>query len=230
MRRMSKSLRKRCWVALAASALIYGCAQEPYVKPRPIVPPKRVPAIGTTSEIVQTEGASYLVLNKSKDAAWKRMIESLRRADFAIEALDQKTGRAVLRYNGDPGSYIDCGRVVQTVKTEQGDKKYDFPAAQAYMQYEMASHGKIYQVDRKMALDARITVSFVEVDSATTRVSAQGAYAVTRDQSAFAQDEKALSFTDTINFKSSESAAFPNAATRCQATGKLEYALLSGLR
>jgi hypothetical protein len=231
MRRMNKVLRTHCLVVLAASFLIYGCAQEPYVKPRPIAPPKRVAAIGTNSEIVQGEAASYLVLSKTKDAVWKNMVESLRRSNFAIETLDQKTGRAVLRYNGDPKAYIDCGRVVQTVKTEKGEKKYDFPAAQAYMQYEIMRQGKVYQVDRKMNLDARITVSFAELDSGgTTKVSAQSGYAVTRDQSAFAQDEKPLSITDTINLKSGESATFPNAPTRCQATGKLEYELLSGLR
>ena len=58
---------------------VYGCAQEPYVKPREFVPPKRVEAMGSGAEIVQAEGSSYLVVSKAKTAAWKKMLQALRR-------------------------------------------------------------------------------------------------------------------------------------------------------
>jgi len=140
-------------------------------------------------------------------------------------------GTVQLRYSGDPAEFVDCGRVVSNVKTEQGERKYDFPASRAFMQYQIMTKGRLFQVERRMTLESVVTLRMKQVSAGRTRIDARSEYNLTRQQTATAAGyTKPLVLSDSVHFRSGESALFPNAATRCESTGKLEISVLAGLR
>jgi hypothetical protein len=84
------------------------------------------------------------------------------------------------------------------------------------------NQGKVYQVAPRITLDAQLTVMIEARPGGSTKASARAAYVVTRGQSATTANGKPLAFTDTISFKTGGTGTFPNAATKCHGTGKLE--------
>lgn len=215
-------------VVLAMFGLV-GCSMLED-RPQPGPPPVKPPTAYVKPEIEVVSNLERDVW-RPKRAAWKKFMLAVSRTNFFIDHVDENKGELQVRYSGDPQNYVDCGRVVNTVKTPQGDKIYDFAAASPYQQYQVMNKGKLFQVERRMGLTAAVRMAFNELEPEKTRVVAASAYNLTRDQSVVGgANSKPLLLNDTISFNSGETGTFPNAATKCQPTGKLEAELLGLLQ
>jgi hypothetical protein len=185
-----------------------------------------IPPPPTAAPETITSANSKIVM-KSRDNLWRSVTAALSQSRFAVTSVDYKTGVMQLRYAGDPRNYIDCGRVNSKV----GERTFDFPAASAYQQYQILSQGKIFNVDRRMNLEAQIALSIQALDTTRTSARADTRYGVTRDQYVTpTQGGAPFNASDSVNFMYNESATFPNAATRCTATLQLENELMQLVR
>ena len=209
-------------LALAGCTLLEG-------RPPPGPPPVKPPTAYTKPEI-DVVSAFERDVWRPKKTVWKKFMLAVSRTNFYIDHVDADNGEMQVHYSGDPKNYVDCGRVVNSVKTPQGDKIYDFAAASPYEQYQVMNKGKLFHVERRMGLTAAVRVGFEELEPGKTRVAAASAYNLTRDQSVVGANAKPLLLNDTISFNTGESGTFPNAATKCQPTGKLEAELFSLLK
>jgi hypothetical protein len=214
-------------LAVALWALA-GCAlldDRPQPGPPPVKPPTAYvkPDVDVVSDLERD-------VWRPKKTVWKKFMLAVSRTNFYIDHVDAANGQMQVHYSGDPKNYVDCGRVVNTVKTPQGDKIYDFAAASAYEQYQVMNKGKLFQVERRMGLTAAVRMVFDELEPDKTRVAAASAYNLTRDQSVVGANAKPLLLNDTISFNTGETGTFPNAATKCQPTGKLEAELFNLLK
>lgn len=199
-------------------------------RPQPGPPPVKPPTAYVKPEI-EVVSALERDVWRPKNAVWKKFMLAVSRTQFYIDRLDESKGELQVRYSGDPQSYVDCGRVSNTVKLPEGDKTFDFAAASPYQQYQIMRKGKMFQVERRMGLTASVRMVFSDVEAEKTRVAAASTYNLTRDQSVVGGgNSKPLLLNDTISFNTGESGTFPNAATKCQPNGKLEAELLSLLK
>ena len=171
-----------------------------------------------------------LVVDRARATLWRQLIAATEKTSFVVEGADQSTWTLRLRYTGEPREYIDCGRVTSKVKTAKGERNYDFAASKAYQQYELQRNDKLYLVDRRMNIDVRAMLVLESVAPAKTRVKLDSSYTVTRDQAVQGGGGQPFAMVDKINFKDSESATFPNAATKCRATGQFESDVMGLLR
>lgn len=223
---MTRHLR----VIVASSILLLAsCAQTP-VKytpaPTPVPPTRTIPS--PPSAVPETvTSANTKTVNKSRDNLWRSVSSALAQSRFAVTSVDYKSGAMQLRYAGDPRNYIDCGKVNAKVTLPTGDRVYEFPAAIASQQYQINNQGKIFNVDRRMTLEAQTVLSLQALDANSTATRIETRYGVTRDQFVTpTQGGAPFNASDSINFMYNESATFPNAATRCTATMKLENELM----
>ena len=199
-------------------------------RPQPVSPPVKPPTAYVKPEIDVVSDLERDVW-RPKKTVWKKFMLAVSRTNFHIDHVDAANGEMQVHYSGDPKNYVDCGRVVNTVKTPQGDKIYDFAAASPYEQYQVMNKGKLFQVERRMGLTAVVRMVFDKLEPEKTRVAAASAYNLTRDQSVVGgANAKPLLLNDTISFNTGETGTFPNAATKCQPTGKLEAELFSLLK
>ena len=199
-------------------------------RPQPGPPPVKPPTAYVKPEI---EAVSDLERDvwRTRKVAWKKFMLAVSRTHFYIDHVDEARGELQVHYSGDPQNYVDCGRVSNTVKLPEGDKRYDFSAASPYQQYQITRKGKVFQVERRMGLTAAVRLIFNELETEKTRVAASSAYSLTRDQSVVGPGSaQPLLLNDTISFNTGETGTFPNAQTKCQPTGKLEAELLSLLK
>jgi hypothetical protein len=209
--------------------VLTGCSmieERPQPGPPPVKPPTNYvkPEIEVVSDLERD-------VYRPKSAIWKRFMLAVSRTNFYIDHVDEAKGELQVHYSGEPQNYVDCGRVVNTVKTPEGDKTYDFAAASAFEQYQIMRKGKLFQVERRMGLSAAVRLAFNEMDGEKTRVAAASSYNLTRDQAVVGGgNAKPLLLNDTISFNTGETGVFPNAATRCQPTGKLEAEILGLLK
>lgn len=208
-----------------------GCSMfEPRPRPQPGPPPVKPPTAYVKPEIEVVSDLERDVW-RPKNAVWKKFMLAVSRTNFYIDQVDEAKGELQVHYSGDPQSYVDCGRVVSSVKLPEGDKNYDFSAASAYQQYQVLRKGNVYQVERRMGLTAAVRMIFNEAESEKTRISAASSYTLTRDQSVVGgSNSKPLLLNDTISFNTGQTGTFPNAQTKCQPTGKLESDLLGLLK
>lgn len=199
-------------------------------RPQPGPPPVKPPSPYVKPEIEVVSDLERDVW-RPKNAVWKKFMLAVSRTNFYIDHVDEAKGELQVHYSGDPQNYVDCGRVVSSVKLPEGEKNYDFAAASPYQQYQVLRKGKMYQVERRMGLTASVRMIFNEVEPEKTRILAASNYALTRDQSVVGgANAKPLLLNDTISFNSGETGTFPNAQTKCQPTGKLESDLLGLLK
>jgi hypothetical protein len=203
---------------------LFGCAsQNDYVKPEPTKP-----TYSTGSG--QRPIGEPVVIERPLATLWRQLVSGTEKASLMVEGANQNSWTMQLHYSGEPKGYIDCGRVTSKVKTARGERNYDFAAAKSYQQYELQQGDRLYLVDRRMSLDVRATLVMESVSATTTRVKTESTYTITRDQSVQGGGGKPFAMTDKISFNGGKSAVFPNAATRCQATGELERDVLALLR
>jgi hypothetical protein len=205
-------------------ALLGACAsQTKYVEPN-------ARKSGSNAVAAEKNSGGVDVVERAQAVVWQRLITGAQRAGFVVESPNQATWTLQLHYTGDPKDYIDCGRVMAKVKTAKGERNYDFPAAKAYQQYELQQGSKLFLVDRRMNLDVRAMLNLEALGPSRTRVKLDSQYTAIRDQSVQGGGAQSFALTAKVNFGSSDGATFPDAATRCRATGKFESDVLSLVR
>jgi len=176
--------------------------------------------------------SNSILLNKSKDDAWKEIVPALGKNFYVINNIDKSSGLINISYTGDPETYIDCGRGSSYVKNLKGERTYEFPAARANQVYEVMEGGVLYFIDRKVNLEGRMNLIFEELGPLQTKITANTRYVVTRT-STFQQAGTAGTATrsDSIAFNTGQQASFPRSSSQhtveCQANGKFESDVLN---
>lgn len=222
--KVNRLLAVRCALLAGGAilALISGCARQTVYQP-PSAPTQSAPAVQGESE---TTTARRSTVAGAYDAAWQRLLARAQAQKFVVEKSDRRAGRVQLRYSGDPIPHVDCGNITTKVVRAQGEASYTFPGAAAQQRYEINRNGAVFAVDRRMTLDAQIDVTFKPIDARRTRIAVGSMYRLKREQTVQGRAGQPLQFADTIGFTTDASATFPNAATRCEATGRLEQLVL----
>lgn len=181
-------------------------------------------------------GQNTKLIQKPREVVWATSVPALSKQFFVINNLDKSSGLINLSYAGDPEKYIDCGRITSFVKNAQGERTYDFAGAKAQQNYEIMNAGVgLFFLDRRMSLEGRVNLIFEEVDTNTTRVTANTRYVVNRTQIVrAAAGGFPKSSTDSISFNSGSSAPFPanqrGEFAECAARGVLEQEVLSAVQ
>jgi hypothetical protein len=220
------AVRSAFFLGSACLALIAGCARQTVYQP-PSPPVKTAPAVEGEAEATVSRKSAMV---GAYEVAWQRLLARAQAQKFAVEKTDRRAGRVQLRYSGDPMPHVDCGSITTKVVRAQGEASYTFPGAVAQQRYEINRNGAVFEVERRMTLDAQIDVTFTAIDARRTRMSVGTMYRLKREQTVQGRAGKPLQFADTIGFTSDASATFPNAATRCEATGRLEQLVLGWVK
>lgn len=175
--------------------------------------------------------SNSVTVDRPRDAVWNATVPELGKQFFVINNLDKSSGLINISYTGDPEKYVDCGEVTSYVRNLRGERTYKFPASKAQQAYEvMDKSGNLFFIDRKMSLEGRVNLIFEEVTKASTRITANTRYVLTRQittQGVMSQIPH--SSNDSISFNSNGKATFPG-DTECVATGKLEQDILSAVK
>lgn len=204
---------------LVAALALTGCAGKvDYVRPT-----------STTSH-----GFNVKVIDKPRDTVWSTTVPELGKRFFVINNLDKTSGLINVSYSGDPEKYVDCGTVTSYVKNAKGERTYTFAASKAQQNYEVMDEGKLFFIDRRMALEGRVNLIFEDVGATQTRVTANTKYVVSRQRTfTFAANGQTQSNSDSISFNSGSSATFAgasNQALECTSTGALEREILDAVK
>jgi hypothetical protein len=147
---------------------------------------------------------------------------------FVIEAAAQDPATLVVRYRGAPETYIDCGQFSSVFKTRSGQRKYTFAEASALQRYEVAMGPRVFNVERKLSLEADATLRFVALAGARTRVLMETRYRVDREQVLRSSSNSIIS-QNTIGFTGKTKASFPDSQNECRATERFEAELLAAI-
>jgi hypothetical protein len=226
----NKSMKNNQYLALIAVVLA-GCATRPvvYSPAPPPAPVARPPVVVNAPSSAETMSPTLKTVAKNKDNLWRSVSAALPGTRFTIDSVDFKSGLMQLRYAGDPRNYIDCGKV--TVKLPTGDKTLEFPAARAYQQYQIMNRDRIFNVDRRMNLEAQLRLTLQPLDAQRTSALVETRYALTRDQLVTpVSGGTPFNTSDSVNFTHDTGATFPNPAIRCTATLQLENELMQLVR
>ena len=202
------------WVFLSLLAFFaVGCAGKfEYIKP---------------SQSYKT--SNTITINKPKDEVWKKIISSLGSSFFVINNIDKESGFINISYSGDPEKYIDCGVIDSYVKNAMGERRYHFPAASAYQEYETMVGGQnLLFYKRKMNLEGRINLIIQELSQDSTLVTVNIKYVVTKNILVSNPQGQSTNLSDSISFNTNGSATFPK-GTSCYATGALEREVIDAL-
>jgi hypothetical protein len=169
-----------------------------------------------------------IILNKSKDEVWKKMVNNIGTSFFVINNLDKDSGFINVSYSGDPCRYVDCGYVTSNISNAAGKREYSFRGCEQQKQYEIAHEGRLYVADRKMDLEGRINIIIQEESKNETRLTVNARYLVTKQVHVqMIGTARSDNRSDTISFNSGGNAQFPETQTICQCTGKLEKEIIS---
>ena len=178
---------------------------------------------------------SFRVIDKPRDFVLDASIAKLGNQTFVIDNHDKSSGLVNISYSGDPEKFINCGNVTSHVKEAGGQRDYDFPGAKAQMKYDIMNGNTLLHIDRKMSLEAHVSLDFMEINPNQTKVTANTLYVVRKDvTSTNANTAFHQSWSDIVSFKTRGSAPFGNevssaATTSCVATGELEREVLSAV-
>ncbi|MGD9787387.1 MAG: hypothetical protein AB7U30_05470 [Sulfuricellaceae bacterium] len=168
---------------------------------------------------------------KPLEAAWGGLTAAAEKSAFGVDNANAQGHSLALRFKADPEPYVDCGRITSSGKAAKGKQKYDFPAASARQEYEIAGRQGVYAVERRMALEAKVQVVLSEAGVGKTRARAKAYYTLTktiyvRKLGTTATD----TVSDKVEFDSTRPGIFQvggKDGTVCRATGKLEAKALS---
>ncbi len=171
---------------------------------------------------------------KPLEAAWNGLTASAEKSAFGVDNANAQGHSLTLRFKADPEPYVDCGRITSSGKNAKGKQKYDFPAASARQEYEIAGRKGVYAVDRRMALEAKVQVVLSEAGDGKTRARTKAYYTLTKT---IQVRKLGTTATDTVSDKVEFDSAHPGVfqvggkdGTVCRATGKLEAKALSLLK
>jgi hypothetical protein len=121
-------------------------------------------------------GANTTTVNQPLELFWRAFVSGLSTEFFVINNLDKETGLINVSYSGDPEKFIDCGQIINDF---QG-KIVQFPAASANQTYNHFQGLHLMNVNRQMNLEGRINILVREFDSASSIVTVNTRYVVTR--------------------------------------------------
>ncbi|MEJ1416994.1 MAG: hypothetical protein RPU91_07845 [Candidatus Sedimenticola sp. (ex Thyasira tokunagai)] len=173
--------------------------------------------------------SNTITVDMSRNEVWKRIIPSLGSSFFVINNLDKDSGFINLSYSGDPEKYIDCGYIESYVKNARGERRYNFPAATAYKEYETFHDGiHLLFTKRKMDLEGRINIVVQDTGKESALVTVNTKYVVTKSITISDVQGRSQNLKDSISFNTNGSASFPQPTT-CYATGDLETEVLKAL-
>jgi len=171
---------------------------------------------------------------KPLDASWSGLSAVAEKSMFSVANSNPDGHSMSLHFSGNPEPYVDCGRIVSPGKSAKGKQKYNFPAASAKQEYEIAGRKGVYAVDRRMALEAKIQVVLNDAGANKTRARAKAYYTLTKT---IYVRKVGTAVTDTVSDKVEFDSAKPGIfqvggkeGTVCRATGKLEEKALSLLK
>ena len=210
----------KIFAILAAVACISGCARETYVVLNTTPPPS----------------ANYRVFDKSRDDVWDASVQEFGKNSFVVSDFDKASGLISISYSGDPQKFIDCGNIASHVKDSKGERTYDFSGAKAQASYEVMASDVLFNIIRKMSVEAHVSLVFKQVNPDQTKVTANTIYIVQKDVvSRRADSSFSQSWSDSITFSNRGAASFPNdvnsaATTVCKPNGELEREILAVLK
>ena len=177
---------------------------------------------------------NHKIIDRDREQVWNDAIPRLGETFFVINNMDKSSGFINMSYSGDPGSYIDCGRIT-SVENARGERTYDSPAAKEHQIYEVMADGFLLSVYRKMSLEGRVNLILEEIGPNQTKVTVNIRYIVNRtvEGKDMFQDFP-VTRTDSISFNSGAGAHFPEnidgRVTRCVPNGILERKILSAIK
>ena len=122
---------------------------------------------------------STIAVNESKEKVWNKLVQGIGANFFVINNMDKQSGFINVSYSGDPEKYVEGGDLHFDFSNLRGKRNYDFPATQAYAQYETMINGSLCAITRKMELDGRMNILIGEIDSSHTSVSVNTRYVLT---------------------------------------------------
>jgi len=202
-------------VSVAVILSLSGCAgSQLYTPPKPIV-----------------KIDNSVIIQKSKEEAWKKIIPELGKKFFVINNLDKESGLINVSYSGDPEKYIDCGTVEYTVTNMYGKRDYIFPGAKADQRYEIMTP-TYFIVHREMSLEGRMNIIIEPEGLNSSRLTANTKYLVTKTVLATDQNSHNIGPNNTImSFNTGGSAHFSENSTNgneamCQSTGTFEKEII----
>lgn len=197
------------------SFLFYGCVSSKFT----YTPPKEIKRIENT-----------IVVNSSKDAVWKKLIQGIGTNFFVINNMDKESGFINISYSGDPEKFVEGGELHHYFSNARGERNYIFPGSRAYTQYETMIDGSLCVLTRKLDLDGRMNVLVSEIDSLQTSVTVNTKYIITMNVSG--QDvlgKPLIPHNEVISFNTGQSAK--NAGgTEFYSNGEFEEAILKLVR
>ena len=217
-------MRRQTLAVLLVGAVLMGCASSS----QNYRPPKHYLA------------DNEIVVPLVRDAVWDLIIPALAQRFYVINNIDRTSGFLNVSYSGDPGRFIDCGVISGEVTDAAGNKEtYQFPAAQESASYKTTfvfgqgiyAEPRVVNVSRTMELEGRINLVLTESLPKATSIRVNIRYVVTktnryRGTTVAYRD----SHSETLSFSSGEVASFPEADTRCVATGELERDILGSIQ
>lgn len=194
---------------LLAGSILSACSSLKYTLPDPV------------AKLENTK-----TINRSKEEVWDDLIPKLGKRFFVINNLDKDSGLINVSYSGNPGTYIDCGKML--IKNPDNKFQDSINVSVASESQDYASGGAIFNV--RMQLEGRVNLILQSLEQQKTLVSANTRYIVT----------KTLTYRPSfmtlpnppgplkISFNTGQRSTFsdPVNGVTCQSTGKLESDLL----
>lgn len=207
----------KVFIAAVALAALAGCAgKQEYIRPTATSP----------VEITKT-------INRPRSEVWDKAVPQLGKQFFVINNLDKSSGLINLSYSGDPERYIDCGRVISFVKNARGERTYNFAGSKAQSDYEIMIDGTLIFLSRRMDLDGRVNLIFEEVDSQTTKITANARYVVKREVTIRDVHGNSRSNSDSTSFNGNGRGTLQQArvleGAECRPSGDLEREILQSI-
>ncbi len=166
------------------------------------------------------------------DAPLSELRERLNRgavvAGLAVQAAPDRLDTWLVRYSGEPKSYVDCGPFVSVVKQGKNIKRYEFPAASALQRHEIVMGQRAIAVERRVSLDATLTLTLSALDRMCTGVWVQGIYRATRSQTVRGGPND-FTTEASVTFDGTSGVPLPDSQAPCRPTGQLEAEVIAML-
>lgn len=201
---------QRRWALLVTAAIALGACAGPRVPELAYLPPSGLPPAGRSAFVQQ-----------HAPLVWGNILDRLQQQGVELTEVDERAGRMVVEYRGDPEPFVDCGWIVSYDRN--GLERV--PASAAASEFLGRREGDPATLARELRLEARMTVE-VEPNADASVVGIETLYEVTKTVAA-ARSGLRLN-EETITFRTGDSAAF-DMGTVCQPNGRLERLVFDAL-
>lgn len=193
-------------------------------------PPQPMATLPITERTVPSPTASVLSnLTAHLEAAARKLVDDSLRykevPDLLFVQPDDAARRITVTYIGEPGRFIDCGRVSWPPGSADGSLE---PATEQVLRSNVGYSRYGAPFERTMRLDARLVLS-VEPELEGSQVTTSTSYVMTKAVATLAADGRIEGAeVETISFAPHETGRFWR-GTECRATGELERMALAPL-